>query len=167
MQRRTFLRQLSGVAGAAWVARPFTSHAQIKRSTRVAIEGERFLINGRPTYEGRTWRGHRIEGLLMNARLVQGAFDDLNPETRNRWAYPDTGRWDPDRNTQEFVNAMPEWRRHGLLGFTLNLQAAVHRGTRRSSPGTTRPSRRTAHCGPNIWLGSRGFSTVRMNLGWW
>src|SRR5687768_16622754 len=122
MQRRTFLRQLSRVAGSVWVARPFTSHAQIKRSTRVAIEGDRFLINGRPTYEGRTWRGHRIEGLLMNALLVQGAFDDLNPETRNRWAYPDTGRWDPERNTQDFVNAMPEWRRHGLLGFTLNLQ---------------------------------------------
>jgi hypothetical protein len=134
MQRRTFLRQLSLVAGSVCVARPFASHAQIKRSTRVAIDGERFLINGRPTYEGRTWRGHRIEGLLMNARLVQGTFDDLNPETRNRWVYPDTGRWDPDRNTQEFVNAMPEWRRHGLLGFTLNLQGGSPQGYSQEQP---------------------------------
>jgi len=58
----------------------------------------------------------------MNARLIQGIFDDLNPQTRERWAYPDTGKWDPDRNTREFVAAMPEWRRHGLLSFTLGLQ---------------------------------------------
>jgi hypothetical protein len=33
--------------------------------TRVAIAGEDFLLDGRPTYEGRNWRGHRIEGLLL------------------------------------------------------------------------------------------------------
>jgi len=54
--------------------------------------------------------------------MVQGVFDDMNPETRFRWAYPDTGKWDPERNTREFVAAMPEWRAHGLLAFTINLQ---------------------------------------------
>jgi hypothetical protein len=39
----------------------------------------------------------RIEGLLMNSRMVQGIFDDLNPATRDMWVYPDTQRWDPDR----------------------------------------------------------------------
>ena len=92
------------------------------RKTTVAIRGEAFQINGRLTYEGRTWNGHKIEGLLFNSRMVQGIFDDLNPETRGRWAYPDTGQWDPDRNTREFVAAMPEWRRHGLLAFTINFQ---------------------------------------------
>ncbi|MGQ9576843.1 MAG: hypothetical protein ACUVUC_16190 [Thermoguttaceae bacterium] len=92
------------------------------RKTEVSIRKDAFYINGRPTYEGRTWKGMKIEGLLMNARLVQGIFDDLNPETVGRWAYPDTGKWDPERNTREFVAAMPEWRRHGLLGFTINLQ---------------------------------------------
>ena len=48
--------------------------------------------------------------------MVQGIFDDLNPETR-KWAYPDTGSWDAERNTREFLAAMPEWRRHGLLGL--------------------------------------------------
>ena len=53
-----------------------------QRLTSVSILDTKFLINGRPTYEGRTWNGHSIEGLLFNARLVQGIFDDLNPETR-------------------------------------------------------------------------------------
>ena len=72
----------------------------------IAIKGDQFLINGRPTYEGRRWRGMRIQGLLMNSRMVQGIFDDLNPDTRSRWAYPDTGRWDADRNTREFIAAI-------------------------------------------------------------
>ena len=83
--------------------------------TVVTIEGDGFRINGRPTYEGRVFRGYRVEGLLLNARLVQGLFDDRNPETRSRWAYPDTGRFDPERNTREFLAAMPEWPRHGVL----------------------------------------------------
>ena len=62
--------------------------------TEVAIEGQRFLLNGRPTYAGRAWRGHPVEGLLMNSRMVQATFDDENPLTAPMWAYPDTGRWD-------------------------------------------------------------------------
>lgn len=117
--------------------------------TEVAIRGPDFLINGRPTYEGRTWEGARIEGLLPNARLVQGVFDDLNPATRDRWAYADTGRWDPDRNTDEFIAAMPAWRAHGLLAFTLNLQGGSPEGYSKGQPwensafapdGTLRPA---------------------------
>ena len=78
-----------------------------RRRTQVSIEAGKFLINGRPTYQGRTWQNHRIEGLLLNSRMVQGIFDDLNRETRPRWNYPDTGRWDPERNTLEFIAAMP------------------------------------------------------------
>jgi hypothetical protein len=70
----------------------------------------------------------------MNARLVQGIFDDLNPATRDRWAYPDTGRWDADRNTREFLAAMPLWHRHGLLAFTLNLQGGSPEGYSRAQP---------------------------------
>ena len=73
------------------------------RQTSVSIVGEAFHLNGHPTYAGREWHGKKIEGLLLNSRMVQGIFDDLNPETRSRWAYPDSKRWDPDRNTREFV----------------------------------------------------------------
>ena len=99
-----------------------TMEAQETTQTVVTIEGEKFLINGEPTYKGRIWEGHPIEGLLMNSRMVQGIFDDLNPETAGNWKYPDTQKWDPDRNTAEFVAAMDEWYAKGLLAFTINLQ---------------------------------------------
>jgi hypothetical protein len=75
----------------------------------------------------------RVEGLLMNARLVQGVFDDLNPETRAMWAYPD-GPWDPERNTDEFVATMDSWRAAGLLSFTINLQGGSPQGYSREQP---------------------------------
>ncbi|MCW1922349.1 hypothetical protein OKA05_07275 [Luteolibacter arcticus] len=102
--------------------------------TVVAIRGEDFLINGKPTLEGRTWRKHDVEGLLPNSRMVQGIFDDLNPETARQWAYPDTGTWDAERNTREFVAAMKAWREHGLLAFTLNLQGGSPQGYSKNQP---------------------------------
>lgn len=102
--------------------------------TEVAIRGDQFLINGKPTYPGRTWQGHKIEGLLMNSRMVQGIYDDANPQTAKRWAYKDTGRWDAARNTREFLAAMPEWRKHGLLGITINLQGGSPEGYSKEQP---------------------------------
>ncbi len=105
--------------------------------TVVSIRGEDFLINGRPTCEGRTWRGHRVEGLLLNSRMVQGIFDDrrdMRTGNRSLWAYPDTGAWDAARNTREFVAAMPEWRRRGLLAITLNLQGGSPEGYSKAQP---------------------------------
>jgi hypothetical protein len=105
-----------------------------RHATTVEIVGEDFHIDGKPTLAGRTWRGHRVEGLLPNARQVQGVFDDRNPATRGRWAYPDTGKWDPERNTREFVAAMGEWGRRGLLSFTLNLQGGSPEGYSKDQP---------------------------------
>ena len=102
--------------------------------TSVSIVGDAFYINGEPTYKGRIWKGKKIEGLLLNARLVQGIFDDLNPDTVSRWAYPDTGKWDAERNTREFIAAMPEWRRHGLLAFTINFQGGSPLGYSQVQP---------------------------------
>lgn len=100
----------------------------MSRQTRISIEGDAFRINGKPTYPGRTFRGKKVEGLLMNSRMVQGVFDDFNPETRGLWAYPDTHVWDPERNTREFLEAMPQWRAHGLLAFTINFQGGSPQG---------------------------------------
>lgn len=102
--------------------------------TSVSIVGEDFHINGKPTYEGRAWKGHRIEGLLMNSRMVQATYDDLNPETAPRWAYPDTGKWDADRNVAEFIAALPEWKAHGLLAVTVNFQGGSPEGYSKSQP---------------------------------
>ena len=70
------------------------------RKTAVSIQGETWLINGNPTYEGRTFRDWKIEGLLLNSRMVNAIFDDENEHTRFLWNYPDTDTWDPERNTQ-------------------------------------------------------------------
>jgi hypothetical protein len=102
--------------------------------TQVEIRGDDFWINGRPTYATREWDGHRIEGLLLNSRMVQSTFDDLNAETVNRWAYPDTQRWDPERNTDEFCAALPTYRGHGLLAVTLNFQGGSPEGYSREQP---------------------------------
>ena len=107
-----------------------------KRRTTVSIEGRKFLIDGRPTYEGRWHRGKEVEGLLLLSRMVNGIIDDRNAETRGVWAYPD-GPWDPERNTNEFVAAMSEWRAHGLLSFTLNLQGCSPQGYSWSHPWET------------------------------
>ena len=108
--------------------------ASAAEKTIVSISGDAFHINGRPTYAGREWRGHKVEGLLMNSRMVQAIYDDLNPGTAARWAYPDTGKWDAERNTREFIAAMPEWKKHGLLAFTLNLQGGSPEGYSKSQP---------------------------------
>jgi hypothetical protein len=136
MDRRTFL-----ATAALPALYPLQGFAQTRR-TEVTIRGAAFHINGRPTYAGRMFNGKRIEGLLMNTRVVQGIFDDLNPETASRWVYPDTKRWDPDRNTSEFTAAMPDWKRHGVLAFTINLQGGSPgfaggrgRGGARGGPG--------------------------------
>jgi hypothetical protein len=66
--------------------------------------------------------------------MVQGIFDDLNPETAGKWKYPDTGKWDAERNTREFLAAMPLWRKHGLLALTLNLQGGSPQGYSNEQP---------------------------------
>ena len=118
-------------------------------NTIVSIKGDKFLINGQLTYKGRSWQGFPIEGLLMNSRMVQGIFDDLNPETVGRWKYPDTGKWDADRNTSEFIAAMDDWYAKGLLAFNINFQGGSPEGYSKSQPwenntfdadGTLRPA---------------------------
>ena len=108
-----------------------------RAGTEVSITGEDFHLDGRPTYAGRVWQGHRIEGLLMNTRMVQAVFDDLNPETAQRWAYADTGKWDAERNVREFTSALPEMKRKGLLAVTVNFQGGSPEGYSRKQPWET------------------------------
>ena len=90
--------------------------------TEISIEGTRFFVNGQPTYAGISYEGKPVEGLLFNSRMVQAVYDDDNPQTVARWCYPDTGQWDPVRNTDEFCSVLPEYRRHGLSAVTVGLQ---------------------------------------------
>ncbi len=112
----------------------FFTDAAPARKTIVSIVGDEFYLNGKPTCQGRTWNGKKIQGLLLNSRMVQGIFHDRNTNTVQRWAYPDTRKWDPDRNTREFIAAMPEWRKHGLLAFSINLQGGSPEGYSSGQP---------------------------------
>ena len=88
----------------------------VQASTVVTLSGRTFLINGAVTHPGTP-----LEGTLPNSRMVQATFDDANAATVANWNYPG-GAWDPSRNTEEFVQALPSYRARGLLAVTLNFQ---------------------------------------------
>jgi len=108
--------------------------AQKSSHTTITINEDQFFINGKPTYEKRYWKGNKIEGLLLNSRMVQGIFDDENPETVKNWIYPDTKKWDADRNTNEFILNMEKWKSYGLLSFSLNMQGGSPTGYSSGQP---------------------------------
>ena len=74
------------------------------------IENGKWRINGKVTYPGT-----KAEGLLMNVRMVNSTFED-----RER---PD---FDPDANTQAFIDKIPDYTAQGVRAFTLlEVMAAV------------------------------------------
>ena len=88
--------------------------------THVAISGAaspQWMINGVVTA-----KGSAAEGLLLNARLIQGIFDDDNEATRVNWAYPDTQVWDATRNTDELIGNLSSYVANGMRALTVGLQ---------------------------------------------
>lgn len=104
--------------------------------TVVSIEGDRFLINGKMINEGRTWKGMRIEGLLFNSRMANAIIDDANPETRGMWAYADE-KFSAERNTREFIAALPDYHAHGLRAVAINIQGGSPQGYSWNQPWHT------------------------------
>lgn len=102
--------------------------------TKVEIVGSQFHLDGAVANAGRTIRGITVEGLLMNSRMINGVFDDSNPETVATWAYPDTGVWDAERNLAEFIAAMPSWKAAGLDAITLGIQGGSPHGYSEKHP---------------------------------
>lgn len=103
-------------------------------NTVVSIHGDAFHINGRPTYVGRTYNGHKVEGLLLNSRMVQATYHDENPDTQPWWRYPDGRDFDADANTDAFIAMLPQWKAAGLIAFTINLQGGSPRGYSKEQP---------------------------------
>ncbi|MBC8164380.1 MAG: Ig-like domain-containing protein [Bryobacteraceae bacterium] len=143
--------------------------ALIAESTRVGIIGSQFTINGKVTYTAESGFPNaysRLAGTLLNVRAVQAVFEDAQypgkgsrnaPYTTNVMGpvwfdYPDAP-YDPERNLQEFLSALPDWRACGLLAFTINLQGGgpvdgnygenapmqPHRNTAFRADGSLRP----------------------------
>ncbi|WP_420112023.1 hypothetical protein [Pseudactinotalea sp.] len=91
-------------------------------------------MNGKVANAGRRLDDIRLDGLLLNSRMINGVFDDRNPTTRDKWVYPDTGQWDAERNTREFVAEMAGWRADGLDAFTLGVQGGSPFGYSKDQP---------------------------------
>lgn len=102
--------------------------------TVVSIKGDKICINGTETFKGKTWRGYSIEGLLPNSRMANAVFDDETDSTRYKWVYPDTKKWDAERNTNEFIEQLPIYRKKGLLAIGVNLQGGSPQGYSKGQP---------------------------------
>jgi hypothetical protein len=83
---------LSGAAGAG--------------ETRIAIADGKWQLNGQASYPGT-----QAEGLLMNVRMINAVYEDTQrPE------------FDPQANTDEFIEKIPDYVAHGVRAFTVGLQ---------------------------------------------
>ncbi len=97
-------------AAAALAARP--EERPYAPETEVSISQSAWHLNGSITY-----RGTKAEGLLLNVRMMQAAFEDRNPATCPKG-------FDPDANTGAFIAKLPEYVAHGVRAFTISLQGA-------------------------------------------
>ena len=88
-------------------------------NTKLNIKGKKFYINDKLTYSDIDDSNPEAHGLLMNARFIQGIFDDKADRSRfNRF-----GReFDPDKNTDDLIEALPNWYNYGLRAFTVGFQ---------------------------------------------
>ncbi len=125
--RRSAIRKIGAPLLMAGMGARAASAAPGSRATSVAIAGNAFHINGKPTYPGRSFRGSKVEGQLFTSRMVNCIINDQNPETRGMWAWRD-GPWDPERNTSEFIAALPLYRSHGLTSVAFNVQGGSPMG---------------------------------------
>jgi CubicO group peptidase (beta-lactamase class C family) len=81
----------------------------VRRQTRVAIKKDQWLLNDAVTY-----RGAKAEGRLMNVRMVNAVFEDTK-----------RSEFQPDANTDRFLQALPDYVSHGVRAFTINLQGGM------------------------------------------
>ncbi|MEZ4727238.1 MAG: hypothetical protein R3E79_08910 [Caldilineaceae bacterium] len=89
-------------------------------ATHLSMEGEAFRINDKLTYSELPGSNANAHGLLMNARFIQGIFDDkADPGRFARWGKE---HWDPAQHTRDLIAALPEWYGYGLRAFTVGLQ---------------------------------------------
>ena len=86
----------------------------------MSIDGVNFKINGEITYKNA--KNSNVHGLLMNSRMINAIFDNNKTEYNYLFTYPDTGKWDPNRNTNEYVGNLTKYKDAGMLAFTVGLQ---------------------------------------------
>lgn len=87
--------------------------------TKFSIDGRRIRINGSLTYSEYPNCPEAYRGLLMNARFIQGIFDDKQDLSRfHRFGK----QFNAEKNTEELIAALPQWYEKGLRAFTVGFQ---------------------------------------------
>lgn len=90
--------------------------------TTLNIRNTQFTINHQLTYSDIAGTKPEAHGLLMNARFIQGVFDDkAEPSRFSRFGLT----WDAEANTDRLIAALPQWKQYGLLAFTVGLQGGM------------------------------------------
>ena len=84
--------------------------------THLSIHNTRWHIDGAPVNAESP-----AEGLLVNVRMVNSAFEDAGPQAAAHLS-PD---FDPDANTARFVARIPHYASHGINAFTISLQGGM------------------------------------------
>jgi len=96
--------------------------------TKITIDGKRFRINGELVYSEIPGSDPAVHGLLFNQRMIQGVFDDAG--NRNLYNQLALAEFDPEKNTDNLIAALPEWYAAGLRAFTVGLQGGWPVGMR-------------------------------------
>ena len=73
-------------------------------------------------------RARRSRACCSTRRMVQGIFDDLNPETRDQWAYPDTASGTPSATRASSSPPCRSGASTACSAFTINLQGGSPQG---------------------------------------
>lgn len=91
----------------------------MKRKTTLTIQKDRFLINGKLIYSEYPRCSKEYYGRLMNARFIQGIFDDKSDVKR----FERFGKsFNANKNTDDLIKALTEWYQKGLRAITVGFQ---------------------------------------------
>ena len=91
--------------------------------TKLTIEGNKLKINDKLIYSEIPGNSPSVHGLMMNARFIQGIFDDkAGPERFARFGWD---KWDPERHTDELIKALPLWYGYGMRAITVGFQGGM------------------------------------------
>ena len=88
--------------------------------TNLSINGNRFYINNKSVYSEIPGVNPDSLGLLWNQRVIQGVFDDKTDKTR--FNLFKNKIFDPERNTDNLIAALPEWYLYGMRAITVGFQ---------------------------------------------
>ncbi len=83
--------------------------------TSVSIDGDKWYFNDQIINPGSP-----AEGLLMNVRMVNTVYEERGPELAKL-----TDDFDPDANTDSFIEKIPEYVSSGVNAFTISLQGGM------------------------------------------